>query len=516
MHTVVNDVVGRPPAAGHRISFARLDGTTSLQLGELYEAAGRVAGALQRLGLRRGDRVGILAANCLEWVLLDLAALRLGVVTAGFEPGKFEPDPALLGRYGLSMLFTDRPFDAPELRSIDEVAKLAEGDEPAPAPVVYEPGDVTTIKFTSGSTGEPKGLAATVGSIDSSISAVQEMFGHGDGDDVFVFLPLSLLQQRYWIYSALRFGHDVTVCTYEAAFVAMGRVRPTVVMGVPAFYETARKQIEGRARRQDPEGSSEALRAAAVKLFGDRIRYLWTGSAPAATGMLAFFESVGLPIYEGYGLNEACIVAKNCPAAHRTGSVGRVLTGKRVLFDDDGVLSVQSDHPVNTRYEYAAPGESERVFGPDGVVRTGDLGHLDEDGFLFIRGRADDVIVLDNGKKVIVRPIEEVLRESVAIEEAVVFCPTQTHLVAVVSPSSLPADAEAIAAHLAAANAKLTRDEQIRGVVVAGERFSEQNGMLTSQFKPRRRRILEAYRAGIEAVAAQPGAVLHAAPAGEG
>jgi long-subunit acyl-CoA synthetase (AMP-forming) len=362
--------------------------------------------------------------------------------------------------------------------------------------VHYEPGDVTTIKFTSGSTGEPKGLAATVGSIDSSINAVQGMFAHGAADNLFLFLPLSLLQQRYWIYSALCFGHDVTVSTYEAAFAAMRRAQPTVVMGVPGFYETAKKHIETRARR----GETPA-RAAARQLFGDRIRYLWTGSAPARPSMLDFFTEAGLPIYEGYGLNETCIVAKNHPGAHRSGSVGQVLPGKKVLLDSGGVISVASDYPVNVRYEYAAPGESERVFSPDGTVRTGDLGYIDDDGFLFIRGRADDVIVLDNGKKVIVRPLEEYLKADPAIEECVVFCPRQTDLVAVVSPATDPPDAEAIRARLATANATFTRDEQIAHLVVAPDRFSIANGMLTSQFKPRRQQILQVHWAQINSKA---------------
>jgi long-chain acyl-CoA synthetase len=365
------------------------------------------------------------------------------------------------------------------------------------APVRYRPDDVTTIKFTSGSTGEPKGLAATVGSIDSSIGAVQEMFGHGSGDNLFVFLPLSLLQQRYWIYSALRYGHDVTVSTYEAAFAALRQAEPTVVMGVPAFYETAKKQIERMARREPPDG---ALSVAARKVLGSRIRYLWTGSAPARPSMLRFFTSVGMPIYEGYGLNETCIVSKNHPAAHRAGSVGRVLPGKKVLLDADGLVSIHSEHPVNVRYEYAAAGESERVFTADGTVRTGDLGYIDDDGFLFIRGRADDVIVLPNGKKIIVRPIEEYLKASPAIEECVVLCPAQTYLVAVVSPAQARADTGAIAARLAAANATFSRDEQISDVIIASEPFSIENGMLTSQFKPRRQRILAAYAGQVTTV----------------
>ncbi|WP_067182453.1 AMP-binding protein [Microtetraspora niveoalba] len=505
--SIVNRIVGTPPAPGHHLRIARLGGGPTVELTEVYAAACRVAAGLRRLGLKPGDRIGILAANCLEWVLLDLAALRCGVVTAGFEPGKFAPDPALLDRYDLALLFTDRPEAAgpeagteaagpdPRLRPIDEVNALAADTGAVPEPVGYPPDAITTIKFTSGSTGEPKGLGASVGSIDSSLRAVQQMFTHGPGDDIFVFLPLSLLQQRYWIYSALAYGHDVTLSSYEAAFATMRRVRPTVVMGVPGFFEAAKRHIESEAARGGLD-----LAEAGRRLFGDRIRYLWTGSAPASSAMLRFFTDNELPIYEGYGLNETCIVTKNHPGASREGSVGRVLPGKRVLIGPDGVVSIAADHPVNVRYEYAAPGETERVFGPGGLVRTGDLGYLDEDGYLFILGRADDVIVLDNGKKVIVRPIEERLRASPEIEQCVVFCPTQTHLVAVVSPARRPADAEAIAAHLAEANEVLAPDERIRGVVVAETPFSIGNGLLTSQYKPRRKEIFNTYRSEIMAI----------------
>jgi long-subunit acyl-CoA synthetase (AMP-forming) len=497
--SVINRILTSPPADGHHIRFQRLDGASSVPLRQVHESAQRLARGLCDQGIGPGDRIGILASNCLEWVLLDLAALRLGAVTAGFEPGKFDPGPALLSRYHLTVLFTDRPVDGPGIRPVSDVAGLIEaaGLAGTLAAARYAAPDVTTIKFTSGSTGEPKGLGASAGSIDASIGAVQEMFEHGAGDDLFVFLPLSLLQQRYWIYSALAFGHDVTISTYEAAFPALRRASPTVVMGVPAFYETAKKHIEARAGTSP---SSEALRAAARRLFGDKIRYLWTGSAPARPSMLRFFNDAGLPIYEGYGLNETCIVSKNHPRAHREGSVGQVLPGKKVMFDDDGLISIYSEYPVGLRYEYAAPGESGRVFGGDGTVRTGDLGYLDEDGFLFIRGRADDVIVLDNGKKVIVRPLEEYLRASPAIGECVVLCPGQTHLVAVVSPAGQPPDEAAIRARLAAANDTFTRDEQIKGVVIAPQQFTIGNGMLTSQFKPRRQRILTAHAGQIDAV----------------
>jgi len=501
-NSIISQIAGSPPAPGNRVCFVGLDGTETLELPDLYARAERLALHLRRFGVRSGDRIGILAANGLEWVLLDLAALRLKAVTAGFEPGKFQPDGALLTRYDLKLLFTDRASCAPGVRPVGEIRGLVDQADPPGTlpPVGYDPDDVTTLKFTSGSTGPPKGLAATVGSIDSSMHAVQQMFGHGPGDILFVFLPLSLLQQRYWIYSALRFGHDVTVSSYQAAFSALRWAQPTVVMGVPAFYETAKKHVEARVRR---DGASDATGAAALRdgarnLFGDRIRYLWTGSAPAGAAMLRFFNTVGMPIYEGYGLNETCIVSKNYPGASREGSVGRVLPGKQVLLDANGVISVRCDHPVNRRYEYAAPGDSERMFGDGGVVRTGDVGYIDEDGFLFIRGRADDVIVLDNGKKIIVQPIEEHMKTSPAIEHCVVFCPSQTHLVAVVSPPREPADEAAIAAQLARTNAAFGQDEQVRKIIVAAPRLSIENDTLTSQFKPRRQRIFENYRSEIQ------------------
>jgi long-chain acyl-CoA synthetase len=496
---VINRIVAGAPAAGYRITFQRLDGSSSMTLTELHEAAGLLARGLRALGIGAGDRIGILAANSPQWVLLDLAALRLKAVTCGFEPGKVEPGEELADRYGLAVLFTDQPAAGHRIWPVTDVARLISGADPAaplPAPR-YQAADVTTIKFTSGSTGEPKGLGATAGSIDSSISAVQQMFRHGSGDNVFVFLPLSLLQQRYWIYSALRFGHDVTVSTYQAAFAGLRSCGATVVMGVPAFYETARSHIEARAHRAEGGGrvpSAAGLHAAARELFGGRIRYLWTGSAPARPSMLRFFTDAGMPIYEGYGLNEACIVAKNHPGAHREGSVGQVLPGKKVLLDADGLVSVWSEHPVNWRYEYAAPGESERVFAPDGTVRTRDLGYLDEDGFLYIRGRADDVIVLDNGVNVVVRPIEEYLKASPAVGECVVLCPAgQSRLVAVVSPASEPPDATEIRARVASAGAVFGAHERIGGLVIAAEPFSVGNGMLTSQFKPRRPQIARAY-----------------------
>ena len=477
-------------------------GPLVLSLAQLDQQALRLAMTLQSMGLRRGDRIGVIAKNSMEWVLLDLASVKAGFVTAGFEFGRFKCSAELIAKYDLKACYTDAPLDQPGVRDLGAVVRaimndMTYCDEVAQADVMqYAPTDITTIKFTSGSTGEPKGLCATVGSIDSSMASVQSMFQHRHGDNLLVFLPLSLLQQRYWIYSALVYGHDITVASYELAFEAAKQTQPSVVMGVPGFYDAIKKRIETTVplachdvtlRRQEITG-----------MLGSQVRYLWTGSAPASNDMLRFFNDCGIAMFEGYGMNETCIVTKNAPGAQRLGSVGKVLSNKRVRIDSDGVLIVGSDYPVNTQYAYCAAGDNERIFLPNGEVRTGDLARFDDDGYLYILGRADDVVVLGNGKNVHTRKLEEKLKDHAAIDECVLFGAGRPFLVAVISPALVPADEASIFAHIKKINEKLQTDERIGKVMIAPERFTVEGGLLTSQYKPKRKDIYRVFEADID------------------
>ncbi len=492
MSSVIEPVANRRPPGLGRIVVYQSGRRTVLSLDAFDALARRTAVHLLDCGVRAGDRVGIVAKNGLEWALLDIAALKIKAVTAGFEVDKVVVDADLIKRFGLRLVFADKPSAHERARPIQALLPSLEGlpTDPDLPPVAYAPDDVTTIKFTSGSTGRPKGLAARAGSIDCSITAVQTLFGHCPGDALLVFLPLSLLQQRYWIYSALVFGHDIVVSASEFAFHALKREAPTVVMGVPAFFDTLCKAIAARVESDD----SGALRAQAREVVGDRIRYLWTGSAPANPDTLAFLDRCGLKIFEGYGLNETCIVAKNAPGAHRVGSVGRPVSGKHVAIDPEGVIVVRSDEPVNASYLFCEPGESERIFRLDGSVRTGDLGRFDADGFLYVLGRADDVVVLANGRNVMVRPVEERLRSCPAVADCIVAGSGLDRLAAIVCPNQQADAREVIGRHVAMLNKAAASDERIGGLVLANEPFSVENGLLTSQFKPRRKAILARYR----------------------
>ncbi|AXW85661.1 AMP-dependent synthetase [Lonsdalea britannica] len=488
--SLINDIVNHPPSPDGNLIIATLSERKTIPLTALYDKVGQVANGLLAQGVRAGDTIGILADNCLEWVLLDLAALRIKVRTAGFDPGKFEATEALVQRYQLKWLFTDKPHnhEIASLRYIDEIHVFLTQHPSTLPPVSYAADETTTVKFTSGSTGVPKGLAATVGSIDSSLRDVQTLFTHGPQDSLLVFLPLSLLQQRYWIYSALKFGHDIILTNYQAAFFVMPQLNPTVVMGVPAVFDAARRHIE------KADGDVATMTTQGQRLFGNKIRYLWTGSAPADPATVRLFHQIGLPLFEGYGMNETCIVSKNHPAASRPGSVGQVLSDKRVEIDTEGAIIVYSRYPVNTHYLYADPGASEKMFTADGGVRTGDLGYVDEEGFLYIRGRADNVIVLGNGKKIDVHPIETRLKNCDLIAECVIFSPKQTELVAVISPVSVVADAAGIDDGVKKANTAAEKDEYVARYIIAEQPFTIENGLLSSQFKPLRKIIFERYQ----------------------
>jgi long-subunit acyl-CoA synthetase (AMP-forming) len=503
---VINTVAANGgKSATHRITFFQKGRQNSLTLAQLDALAARLAGRLRDAGFERGDRIGVLARNGIEWIVLDLAAIKAGLVTAGFEFGKFKDPAELIGNYALKGLYSDVAFELPADRPavLDVKPLVAEVMASDPVPedcggtmesVRYEPGDCTTIKFTSGSTGEPKGLCATVGSIDASLADVQTLYDHGGSDNILVFLPLSLLQQRYWVYSALTFGHDVTVTSFEFALDSASKVQPTVIMGVPGFYESIKKHLERGGALAS--GDADLRRDKLQGLLGKRIRYLWTGSAPAGPDMLNFFQDGGMPIFEGYGMNETCIVSKNYPGHHKPGSVGRLLPNKRARIDGEGVLIVGGDHPVNTAYAYCQPGDSEKIFLPGGEVRTGDLARFDEEGYLYILGRADDLVVLANGKNVYVRKIEEQVRQHPAVDECVLFGSGEAFLVAVISPREAGLDQgtlDAIGVHVETVNAALPRDEWIVKTIVAPEPFTIDGGLLTSQYKPKRKEIFKKY-----------------------
>ena len=446
------------------------------------------------LKVSAGDYVGISSKNCIEWILLDLACLRLGVITCGFESGKFELNTTNLSQYQLRCVFTDSDTLSDGFFNIKELLEQIKqhSDKKDFKPKYYAPKDATTVKFTSGSTGTPKGLAARVDSINGSLQAVQHMYQHQQQDNLFVFLPLSLLQQRYWIYSALYYGHTVTVTNAEFALLALKTTQPTVIMGVPAFYEMLKDWLLQEPAKHSGEHD---LNETAHKALGGQVRYMWTGSAPARADVLAFFNlDCNIPLFEGYGMNETCIVTKNHFSAHRMGSVGQVVKHKKVFLNAQGVVCVESTYPVNNQYLFADNPAANDVFLDQNIVVTGDLGKIDDDGYLYILGRADDTVVLDNGRNIIVRPIEDRITALDGVQHAVIIGQGKP-FASLLYTSQKNNNASELTSYI---KQQLSFDKDISKVLHIDDQFTIENGLLTSQYKLKRKCIVERYSDQIE------------------
>ncbi|RKH65123.1 AMP-dependent synthetase [Corallococcus interemptor] len=476
----MNHVIGRIPEWKGAFHFYEGGRPVVRRAADLQSDLRKAVTLLRREGLQPGDRIGIVGGNCYTWILLDLACMACGLVSVGFDPihHRWRELQAELG--------LKRTYEIADAATPWQVLGEPPADDALTEPLLpytFGPDDIIGMKFTSGSTGETKAIELKRKSVDDTLTNVQGMFHHGPGDRFLLFLPLYLNQQRFWIYSSLLFDHDAVVVPYRLAVMALRRERPTVVMGVPEFFTSL---IKGH----DPAVPEQRERFR--ELLGGNIRYLWTGSAPISLAVLQAYAAMGMPLFQGYGMNETCIISKNHPGNDRLGSVGKVVPSKSVRFDDEGQILVKSAHEVNVRYANVPEDVSALTFRPDGYVATGDLGHLDADGYLYVTGRVKDIVVLSSGRKVSPIPLENRLQEAACVDKAVVFGSGQSHLVALISAAegTTPGDVEAV---VASVNARLPEDERIRKFLLAPEPLTRENGLLTSQFKVRRNAVWARY-----------------------
>ncbi|KYF91098.1 hypothetical protein BE20_36885 [Sorangium cellulosum] len=448
---------------------------------DLERDLGKVVSVFQNEGFRRGDRIGIVGPNGYAWVLLDLACVACGLASVGFDPNhhdykRLHRELGLRRTYEIADGATIGQVLGAELETGDRVGELS-GHQ-------FAMDEPLGMKFTSGSTGELKAIELKRKSVDDTLSNVQRMFQHGPGDKFLLFLPLYLYQQRFWIYSSLLFDHDAVIVPYRLAVTALRRERPTVVMGVPEFFTSLIKGFDPAVPEQ---------RERFLELSGGKIRYMWTGSAPIAMATLNAYHGMGIPLYQGYGMNETCIVSKNYPGRNRIGSVGTVVPSKTVHIDSVGQILVKSEYEVNHRYVNVSAEESAATFRPDGYVATGDLGYMDDDGYLYVTGRVKDILVLSSGRKVSPIPIEARLEEATCIDKAVVFGSGQSYLTAIISAAP-GARREDVEVEIARVNAHAAEDERIRKFVIAHEPLTRENGLLTSQFKVRRGAVADRFQ----------------------
>jgi len=492
---------------------------------EVYGDAVALANHLCRLGCNSGSKVGLLCKNRYEVVVLDLACVILGIHFVCFHYEDFKDEALdLPRRFDLSLLFLDESLTGGHSTRghIVQVGVLSEvlagpiSKAPEFAFVSLGAEDVFTTVFTSGSTGVPKGLEVRYGSIEYFIRECLGRFEITRDDRALLFLPLSQYSSRLYVYSAITLGFDLVLGGPDRLLQDLKSGRPTILQGVPyvfeGLYDTFRRIIRDSVLRELSYRTfvalsciwtpSRRLREMLFKdiyaFWGGRVRFMVTGAAPIRKEVLQFYNSIGLTLFESYGLVETGIITLNSPGHHRIGSAGKVLPDKKIRIDENSQILVRSEHCWGRSYVHATPDENAKTFVDDGWIATGDLGRVDADGYVFLNGRIRDVLVLSNGTKVSPSLIEQGLNSSLLIKQSAVLGSGRPFLVAVVVKKDDGVSEKAVRAEVSRINRKFADTFKVRDIVLTTTAFSVGNGLLTGSLKLDRRRISDHFREEVE------------------
>jgi long-chain acyl-CoA synthetase len=547
--------------------------------GEFLRRIAGLSNALEQLGVKAGDRVGLFSPNRPEWHIADFAILGLG---AADVPIYFNESPDrivyILNHASVEVVFVAGEMQCrrllecrdrlPLVRHIicaagpadlgDDVLRYetlvaATGDaaiaEYRLQAARVTPEQLATIIYTSGTTGEPKGVMLTHNNLSSNEETSVAAYRMSPADRAVSFLPLSHVYERVTAYAYLFHGVPVNyIERMEELPQAMLEVHPTLSAAVPRVFEKLYANIlqkggeaKGAKRRIFDWAIRTARDSVRWKAYGENaasgLRFRWkvadrivyskvregiggsfrafiSGGGPLSREHIEFFWAVGVPVYQGYGLTEASpVVSANHPGTNKVGSVGQPIEHVSVRIAEDGEILVQG--PCVMKGYYLKPAETSAVISPDGWLSTGDIGRLDEEGFLYVTDRKKDLFKTAAGKFVAPQPIENLLKVRPLILNAVLVGDARKFIGALIVPNFANVEAAAHAAgrtfssheQLAAdpwvheligkevehVNSKLAQYETIKKFALLDHDFTFDGGQLTYTLKLKRRVIAERY-----------------------
>jgi long-chain acyl-CoA synthetase len=542
---------------------------------QFYRDVVGISHALGRWGIGRGDRIAILSENRPEWTMADFAALLLGaVVVPVYSTLTAEQTAYILRDSGARAIFLSTEKQLSKTLSILDqvpvekviVMDPVESSRAIPIERLRQSGprerdaevdagarriqakDLATLIYTSGTTGVPKGVMLTHGNMASNIACSLEGFAPSAGEVSISFLPLSHVTARHVDFALMFRGVTLAyVPQVDGLPEALRQVRPTFFVGVPRVYEKVHTQVDLQShsfpkrwiylwalavgRRHKPQilaGQTprsldwmlaDRLVFSKVRAgMGGQVKVFISGGAPLGRELAEWYATIGIRIHEGYGLTETSpVIAVNTPGAHRIGTVGKPLSNIEVRIADDGEVLVRG--PSVFQSYWNQPEETRNAF-VDGWFRTGDIGHLDADGFLSITDRKKDLIKTSGGKFIAPQPVENSLKHNPLIAEAVLLGEKRKFPAVLIAPcfplledwartnqiafssrddlvrnQKVRALYEGIVDEL---NQRLARFEKLKKVLVVADEFTSENGILTASMKLRRRAVAERYSEQIE------------------
>ena len=541
----------------HEKSFAAV--------GELVD---ELALGLIDLGLQAGDRVSLLCNTRPEWTYASLAISRAGGIVVPIYPTN-SPDECewVAGNSDSKIVICEDPGQAAKIEQVRERLEhlervvLIDGDDLTIDELretgrtkdrseldrrcdAVKPEDPYTIIYTSGTTGAPKGVVLSHGNCASVGAMVEEIEFITEGEMTYLYLPLAHAFALTVQLASFDVGSGIVYFGGDPQQIVpeLMEVRPTYLPSVPRIFEKIyalaqsmaddpdqlRQAVElgmnvrqRRERNQDvpPEQQAafdraeEALYGKVRGLFGNDLSKAVSGAAPIAKEILEFFYACGVPVLEGWGMTETTAVgAVNTLGNIKFGTVGRALPGVEFKIADDGEILTKG--PNVFREYWRNPDATKETFTDDGWLMTGDLGSLDEEGYLSITGRKKDIIITAGGKNLTPANLENDLKQSRWISQAVMYGDRRPYPVALITldpetilpwanENDLPQEIEAlierdevremIQAELDRANAKYAKVEQIKKFALLDHDLTQETGELTPTLKLKRNVVHERY-----------------------
>ncbi len=553
---------------------------------EFLRRVAGLSSAFVELGVKPGDRVGLFSANRPEWHTADFAITGAGAVTVPvYFNESLDRMTYILKHCGAKVLFVAGKPQLEKLLAIRgnlpelEQVIVADGGTELPSEFLrYEtliatagaaeisayrqraaqvlPGQLASIIYTSGTTGEPKGVMLTHTNFCSNVSDVGHDFRLNPAVDVALsFLPLAHVYGRTLDYIYIFQSASVAyVESVDSVAQALVEVCPTITAAVPRFFEKIYVRLVEQGSRTTgikrkifdwamkianqsvPWRARGGHASLAVKLqwllanllvykkvragLGGRLRLISSGGAPLSKELAEFFWAVGVPIYQGYGLTETSPIVSNNYPQNRVGSSGRPIANLQVRIAEDGEILVKG--PCVMQGYYKNPEATREVLSEDGWLRTGDIGHLDADGYLYITDRKKDLLKTAAGKFVAPQPIENALKTSPYILNAFVIGDKRKFIAALLVPNAATVSAKAadegirfasiaemiahpwvhslIDSEVKRLTAHLAQYETIKRFALLSEDFTVDNGSLTFTLKLKRRFVEQKYRDVIESL----------------
>lgn len=503
---------------------------------------------LRSLGVGPGDVVAILSSTRPEFLLADMAILRCGAATTTIYPSAPEEDWSHIVRdSGAKLCFVEHRDQAERLAAlcsletivlfegrarddsvidVDELTRVGQGREADPVEV--DGDDLATILYTSGTTGRPKGVELTHRGWVFEGEAMEKLGFMSAHDVHFLYLPLAHAFAKVLAIASIRAGVPTAVDgSLEDLDRNLRAIRPTLMAAVPRFFEKSWEILENEARKGGPlkqrafdDSLDIGLQVARLReagerpgavlgtryklaqrlvftrmreRFGGRIRLFISGAAPLSATIAERFLAAGMPVMEGYGLTESSAATfVNRLEDFKLGTVGLPLPGIDVRIADDGEVHLRGGGVM--RGYHGLPAETAAVLDDEGWLHTGDLGHVDADGFLTITGRRGDLLHLSEGLRIAPRRVEDLLEAHPAVVRAVLFGEGQPFCVALIQA----ADPDSVQAAVDAANAELSLPEEVRAWALLPEPLRVEQGTLTPTRKVKRSVVEERYASLIE------------------